>query len=132
MKASPWTLRPSRSTYSAIARSAERLKGLGITPADIADTVAVYFRDVSAGSVRLNEQKWLLRVIGTDIDPGYLARLPVVNASGEVLLGDVAEVVRGREEVEAYVRYQGQPAVLFSVMKKPRANTLDLVGRVRD
>lgn len=48
----------------------ERLKGLGITPADIADTVATYFRDVSAGSVRLNEQKWLLRVIGTDIDPG--------------------------------------------------------------
>lgn len=47
--------------------------------------MAVYFRDVSAGSVRLNEQKWLLRVIGTDIDPGYLARLPVVNAGGEVL-----------------------------------------------
>jgi multidrug efflux pump subunit AcrB len=110
----------------------ERLKGLGITPADIADTVSIYFRDISAGSVRLNEQKWLLRVIGTDIDPGYLARLPVVNAGGEVLLGDVAEVVRGREEAEEYVRYQGQPAVLFSVMKKPKANTLDLVARVRD
>ncbi len=44
----------------------------------------------------------------------------------------MAEVVRGREEASALVRYQGRPAVLLSVTKKARASTLDIVQQVND
>ncbi|MCP4041439.1 MAG: efflux RND transporter permease subunit [Gammaproteobacteria bacterium] len=108
----------------------EHLEGLDITPVSIADTVIAHFRDISAGSVDVGDRKWLVRLLGTDIDPDRLAALPILGATGEVLIGDVAEVVRGRGKPTEMVRYQGRPAVLFSITKKARANTLKLVERV--
>jgi multidrug efflux pump subunit AcrB len=110
----------------------ERLQALGIAPTAVADSVSAWFRDVSGGHVRVAERRWLLRLIGTDVSPDPLARLPVLGPQGEVPLQEVAEVVRGREEAKELVRHQGRPAVLLSITKKPRASTLDLVQRVRD
>lgn len=55
----------------------ERMQGLGVSPTALADTVTAYFRDVAAGSLRLGEQNWLVRLTGTDNDPGYLRRAAV-------------------------------------------------------
>jgi multidrug efflux pump subunit AcrB len=109
----------------------ERLEGLGLNPTDVADSVAAWFRDVSGGTVRVAERRWFLRLLGTDPSPEPLAGLPVLGASGEVPLRDVAEVVRSREEPDELVRYRGRPAVLLAVSKKPRTNTLELVAEVQ-
>ncbi len=108
-----------------------RLTGLGLTPADLANTVSAYFRDTSGGTVQLGEQQWLLRLIGTDEDPAWLAALPVVTASGELPLGALAEVQRGREKAENLVYYDGAPALMLSVFKKAGTNTLDLLDNLR-
>ncbi|MEM7209446.1 MAG: efflux RND transporter permease subunit [Pseudomonadota bacterium] len=113
-----------------VAFDTDRLRELGITPTDIADTVAVYYRDVSAGSAQVGGQRWLVRLDGTSADPEYLARLPVVGAQGEIQLGDIADVKRSREEAGQMVSYQGQPGIMLSINKKARANTLDLVERI--
>jgi multidrug efflux pump subunit AcrB len=110
----------------------DRLRELGITPADIADTVAVYYQDISAGSVEVGGQRWLVRLDGSSASPDYLASLPVIRAQGETLLGevklgDIADVVRSRERASQLVSYNGQPAVMFSITKKAGANTLELV-----
>lgn len=105
----------------------DRLRELGITPADIADTVAAYYQDISAGSAEVGGQRWLVRLEGTSASPDYLASLPVVRAQGEVLLGDIADVVRSRESASQLVSYNGQPAVMLSITKKAGANTLELV-----
>lgn len=105
----------------------DSLRELGITPADIADTVAVYYRDISAGSAEVGGQRWLVRLDGTSANPDYLASLPVVRAQGEVLLGDIADVVRSRESASQLVSYNDQPAVMLSITKKAGANTLELV-----
>ncbi|MFT5656907.1 MAG: multidrug efflux pump subunit AcrB [Gammaproteobacteria bacterium] len=113
-----------------VAFETDRLRELGITPADIADTVAVYYQDISAGSAEVGGQRWLVRLSGTSASPEHLASLPVVQARGEVLLGDIADVTRSRESASQLVSYQGRPAVMLSITKKAGANTLELVERV--
>ena len=108
----------------------ERLHLLGVDPVDLADTVQGYFQDVPAGKQRVGGEDWLIRLVGTSADPGYLASLPVVAGDGEVRIGDLAEVARGREEATLLSSLGGRPAVLLSVIKKEGVNTLELVHRV--
>ncbi len=108
-----------------------RLGALGLNPGDLADTVGLYFRDLSAGSVRMDNREVLLRLIGTGEEPGLLEVLPVITAQGEVPLGSLAHVRRDREQAERLVSYEGRPALMLSVFKKESANTLDLVERLQ-
>ncbi len=108
----------------------EKLEEAGITPSQLADTVSQSFRDTSMGSSRVNDQNWLVRMVGQDRNPEILASLPIARADTELLLGDVAEVVRGREKMSRAVRFNGQPAVMFTVTKKGSANTLELVQEI--
>jgi len=110
----------------------ERLQQLDVSAVDLADTVSDFFHDQSAGSVQVAEQNWLVRVIGASSAPGYLARLPVMSSHGEVLLGEVAEVSRGRAEARQLVRYKGEPAVMLAVTKQAQVNTLQLVQRLNE
>jgi multidrug efflux pump subunit AcrB len=110
---------------------ATRLDALGISPGQVADTVSAFFQDVAAGDVRLGGESWLVRVVGSDADPSYLASRPVVGATGEVLLGNLARVERARDEPNALVSYDGRPAVLLAVMKQADTNTLELVDRIK-
>ncbi len=108
----------------------ERLAGLGVSPVDLADSISRFFHDQSAGSVEVDGQSWLVRLIGTDSDPSYLARLPILTAEGEVTLGSVAEVQRGRTKATKRVTFNGQPAILFNLTKQAETNTLELVERL--
>ena len=107
------------------------LEAVGLAPSSVADAVRGYYRDIAAGSVQLGQQQWLVRVQGSNPDPTHLARLPIPSASGEVQLGEVAEIVRAREEPNYLVSYNDRPAVLISVNKQADRNTLRLVDAVK-
>jgi len=109
----------------------DRLEGLGITPADLADTVRGYFSDVSAGDVQTDDGQWLVRIEGTHSDPERLASYPVITATGVVELGSLARLSRATEEPMQLVRFQGDPAVMFPITKQANTNVLELVDRVR-
>jgi len=102
-----------------------------LAPTELADTVSVYYRDLSAGSAEVGGENWLVRLVGTDRDPGYLASLPVTTARGEVPLGTLAAVERGRADAQQLVRYNGDPAVILAATKKGDANVLKVVERIR-
>ena len=110
----------------------ERLESVGLTPAELADTAASYYRDMAAGTITVNREEWLVRLIGTDSNPAYLASLPVMTAKGEVALGSLARVERGREKPDTLARFAGQPAVMLPITKQGDANLLELVERVND
>ena len=105
----------------------DRLEGLGLTPADISETIRSYFRDISAGDMETLDGKWVVRLQGTSPDPSTLRDFPIVTASGVVPLGSIAELTRTREEAGEIVKYHGKPATLLSVTKNPDANVLELV-----
>ncbi|WP_455220465.1 efflux RND transporter permease subunit, partial [Kaarinaea lacus] len=110
----------------------ERLQANGISPTQLADTIRGFFKDTAAGDLNVGNQEWLVRLIGTDSDPGYLARLPIIGTKGSVPVDAVARVFRGREVATEAASYEGQPSVLYGITKQAYVNTLDLVDRIRD
>ena len=107
-----------------------RLHQLGVNPTDLSNTVAAYYQDVPAGAQKVAGDEWLIRLVGAKSDPEYLAGLPIMTASGEVPLGQIAEVRRGREKPEQLVSFDGKPAVMLNVIKKAETNTIELVDRL--
>ncbi|KPJ93230.1 MAG: cation transporter [Gammaproteobacteria bacterium SG8_11] len=105
----------------------ERLQANGITPTRLADTIKAFFRDAAAGDLQIGNQQWLVRLIGTSSDPGYIGRLPVIGTNGEVTVDTVARVSRGREDAQQAVSFEGRPAITLAVTKRANVNTLDLV-----
>ena len=110
-----------------------RVQARGLTAIDVAEAVRGWFRDTAAGSARVGDQEWLVRMVGTDSDPGYLADLtvsPATDPTTKIPLDALAEVARGREEATQRVSYEGRPAVMLSVTKKSYTNTLELIERI--
>ena len=103
----------------------------GITPMDLADTLAARFHDVSGGTLRRGDENILLRLQGTPPDLTQLARWPVLGGEGEHPLGAVATVSRGRKKATQQVRFEGKPAVLLSLTKRPNSHVLELITRIR-
>ena len=114
-----------------VSFSPDKLQQFGVNPANLANAVQSWFRDVAAGSAEVGDQDWLIRLTGTNPKPGYLATLPIPSARGETPIGSVADVSLARRDPSQIVRYQGRPAVLLAVIKKSGANTLDLLERVK-
>ncbi|MBT7410121.1 MAG: efflux RND transporter permease subunit, partial [Methylococcales bacterium] len=108
----------------------DRLQGLGISPTSLADTVRAYFRNVSAGTIKLNDQQWVVRLIGEINDLEYLSKLPIITARGEIQLDSIAEVTRSRSKASGLVNFRGHPAIMISIAKKGNANTLELLDDI--
>ena len=106
------------------------LRAKGISPTQLANTVRSYFRDVVAGDMHIGQQSWLVRVIGTDADPGYLANLPIIGATQQITIGDVAQVNWSHDKFSKLSRFNGRPGVTFAVTKQANANILDLVEHI--
>lgn len=110
---------------------AHALEALGLLPGQLADTVRVWFRDLSAGSVDIDRQSWLVRLSGKDSDPQALGALPITGLQGDVPLARVASVERAREKATQKVSLDGKPAILFAVMKQDKANSLELLAQLQ-
>ena len=110
----------------------EKMALLGISPTTIADTVRRFSQDISAGTVRMAEDQWIVSLDGALTDPQQLAQLPLMVAGDrEILIHEISEVTEAREKADRLVRFEGRPAVLLAVMKRQDINTLDLVERIQ-
>lgn len=115
--------------------SAQAVQARGLLPTDVADGVAAWFRDVFAGRQRAGDQEWLVRVVGQDADPAWLADVGIAPRAAPgrmVRLDEVATVQRARARPAQRVSSDAQPGVLFSIAKKPGVNTLALIERIND
>ncbi len=108
------------------------LEAIGVSPTAVADTVALYFRDISAGTVDVGKQSWSVRLKGTNSNPNYLAELPIVGSNNELLIGQIASIARDRETPRFLASYLGKPAVILAVNKQQSSNTLKLVERLNE
>ncbi|MCW8884612.1 MAG: efflux RND transporter permease subunit [Motiliproteus sp.] len=110
----------------------EALQALSLSPTALADTVAVWFRDISAGSIDVGGHSWLIRLVGRSANPDQIKQIPLIGQQGEeITLERVAEVLQTREKATQDAVIDGQPAIVLAVMKKANANTLELVERVK-
>ncbi|WP_159683414.1 efflux RND transporter permease subunit [Cognatazoarcus halotolerans] len=106
------------------------LSARGISPARVSDTVAAWFRNTLAGRIRVQDREWLVRLQGKTPDPEVLAQAAIPVAGGRVSLNEVARVTRGHERTSQMVSYNEQPAIMLSITKQAKTNTLQLVERL--
>lgn len=109
----------------------EMLQALGVAPVQLANTVAGYFRDSSAGTLTLGNQSWLVQIDGTDADPALLAQRPLLGVDGELAIERLARIERARQKARQLAQIDGRPSVILAVMKKENANTLELLERIK-
>jgi len=111
-----------------------RLAARGLNAAQLADAVGGWFRDTFAGKLRAGDSSWLVRLVGQDADPAYLAELTVAvpGTRQRVPIDTVAETQRARGTPARLASAGGRPAILLSVTKKSYTNTLELVQAIRD
>ncbi len=106
----------------------------GLTGIDVANAAGAWFRDTFAGKIETfdggGRDAWLVRVLGQHADPERLADIPVGVGRSQTPLGSVATVARARAPAGSLASTAGQPAVMLSITKKNRVNTLDLIERI--
>lgn len=108
----------------------ERVAAAGLSPIQVADGVAAWFRNTLGGRIRVQDHEWLVRMEGKTTDPQVLAEAAIVTPSGRVALGELGRVARGHDRTAQLVAYNGMPAIMLSVNKQPGVNTLELVSRL--
>ena len=113
--------------------SPTELEAHQVTPTHVADSVASWFRDVSAGGITVGSQDWSVRLLGKDKNPDNLNSIPVklIKNADYVPLSAVANVSNSREKAIQLAAQDGRHGVLLSITKKSYTNTIELVDRIQ-
>lgn len=108
----------------------EKLEQYGIKPTDLSETIQLYYRNISAGTVNVSDSNWAVKIDGSRYDLQYLSTIPILTANGEVPLRELADVIQTREPPRELVSFNGQPSVLLAITKQEKQNILQLVERI--
>ena len=111
-----------------------RLRALGLTLPDIANTIHRSSLDLSAGSIDTQESQVRVRTLGQNYDQQDFEDIVLLSGSdGTVLrLGDIAEVRDGFQETDLIVRHQNHPAVFVEVYRADDEHVMDVATIVRE
>jgi multidrug efflux pump subunit AcrB len=127
------TIAGTRPYEISIEVSESRLRELNLKLSDIAQAVRSSNLDLPSGSVRTERGEVILRALGKKYTASDLASIPVTaGADGSaILLGDVARLVDGFEDVDLSSRFDGNNAVVINVYRVGSEDTLALAELVR-
>ena len=117
----------------SIEVSEEKLRKLGLRLSDIAQAVRGSTLDLPGGSVRTERGEVILRALGKRYEASAMASIPIKTLSdgSTILLGDVAELVDGFEDLDLSSRFDGKNAVVINVFRVGNEDTLALAELVR-
>jgi multidrug efflux pump subunit AcrB len=112
----------------------ETLRKHGLTMSGVAQTLREASLDLPAGSVREKNGEVVLRVKGKVKDAQDFRDVVIVsNSTGEqLLLGDIATVVDGFEDVDLRARFDGRNAAIVNVYRTGDQDTMLLAKGVVD
>lgn len=96
----------------------------------LADTVAAYFRDLTAGTLQQGDQNWSIRLSGSDQDQEFLANIPIPATGGEIPLRSVADIVRTKKSPTSLVLRDEYSSVMLAVYKETEANVIEIADTI--
>ncbi|HEX6852032.1 MAG TPA: efflux RND transporter permease subunit [Candidatus Polarisedimenticolaceae bacterium] len=111
----------------------DKMAARGIAPSQVRDALARNNYLSALGKTKGSMVSVNL-VANTDLQSAEEFRRLVVkeDAGGVVRLGDIADVVLGAENYDEDVRFNGQTATFMGIWVLPTANSLDVIGKVRE
>ncbi|MFU8892106.1 MAG: efflux RND transporter permease subunit [Luteolibacter sp.] len=109
------------------------LRELNLSLADIARAVRANTLDLPAGSIRTERGELILRSLGKRYEAAELADIPVANTleGGQILLGEIATLIDGFEDIDLSSRFDARNAVLLNVFRVGSEDTLALASLAR-
>ena len=116
----------------SIEVSEEKLRKLGLRLSDIARAVRSSSLDLPGGSVRTERGEVILRSLGKRYEASALASIPVKTLpdGSAVLLGEVAQLIDGFEDLDLSSRFDGTRAIVINVFRVGNEDTLALANLV--
>lgn len=107
------------------------MRAAGITAVDVMHTLQSQNLMTPGGNLETGPQSLTLRIDGRVRSVEDVAALVVRSENGRILrLADVARVEDGEEAVESLARYDGEEAVVLSVVKQAGTNTIEVVDNI--
>ena len=109
----------------------DKMKFYDVTMREMADICKGISQNSTGGAVRQFGNEYVVRGIGRTSDIGALASSFIKARNGKpVRVGDVAEVKIGSAVKMGYASENAKPAIIISISKQPKTNTLDLTKRI--
>jgi CzcA family heavy metal efflux pump len=109
------------------------LRAQGLTPVDVNNTLANQALIIPAGTQKIGDTEYNVRLNGSPTTIEALNDLPIRSRDGSVTyLRDVAFVHDGHPPQTNVVRVDGRRAVLMSIQKTGSASTLNIVNSITD
>lgn len=126
------TIYGTRPYEMAIEISEYELQKFNLAFSDVVNAVRSHSIDLSAGSVKTRQGKILIQTEGQKEVGKEFANIPIVTTAdgARVLLGDVAKVLDGFEDLDVRSTYNGRPAATLSVIMTGSKDVLEMTAAV--
>src|SRR3569833_1113728 len=133
----PGTAVPSpyggRERQIQIDLNPQALHSYNLSGQDVANALANQNQIIPAGTIKVGELEYNVRLINSPSVVDELNRLPVKQVNGATIyMGDVAHVRDKAPPQRNEVRMDGRRSVLMTVLKSGSASTLDIVDGVKN
>jgi len=104
-----------------------KMESVGVSIDQVQTLLKAGSLSIPAGSIKVGEQEYFLRVPGEYASVDEIADLEVkLDASGIVYLGDIARVEDGFEEERRKIRIDDRPGMLLFIQKRSGTNTTEV------
>ncbi len=111
----------------------QKMKYYNVSLGELAETCSAISQNSTGGVVRQFGNEYIVRGVARTFDLDELGSSFVKQINGyPVRVNDVAEVVVGSAVKMGYASQNASPAVILSISKQPKINTLELTQRIED
>jgi len=110
----------------------DRLRGTGLTPAQVGKALQLSNLETFAGRVTVETREIIARTMGEFENLDEIRNVAVARGAGGkiVYVRDVATVEDSHEEARVITRFNGNPCVKLAVLKQAEANTVEVARAV--
>jgi len=127
-------LAAARPYEISIEISPNDLERLGLSINEVANALRATSLDLPAGSIKTKDGELIVRTMGKRYGEEDFGTVPIFNRPDgtTVLLGEVATVVDGFEDVDLNASFDGTSAILVNVFRVGEEDTLQIAKSVRE
>ena len=117
----------------AIEADTDKLISYDLSFQDLANAVRNFSIDLPAGAIDSDSGTFIVRTKGQAYSETDFAKIPIRSSgtAGQVLLGEVANIIDGFEEGDKTVEFNGKPAIFIEVMRTGNESAIDISNKVR-
>lgn len=109
-----------------------KLQALGVSISDVSNRIRDENISLPAGIAQLGKSESTIRAIGYFTSLDEIRTLPITVRNGQVVtLSQVANVRDASQDIRAYTRLDGKPALNFTITKQGEANTVETAEAVK-